>query len=79
MRGVYALFNEHNILIYYGSSENIRAAVLNHKKGKISVCTWPAWYFSYEVCTNAKEREKELLDEYKNKHTKLPHCNELEM
>jgi predicted GIY-YIG superfamily endonuclease len=77
VRGVYALFNEYGVLIYYGSSDDLRTTILEHKKGKISVCTWPAWYFSFEVCTDAVTREKELLNDYKNKYARLPHCNEL--
>jgi predicted GIY-YIG superfamily endonuclease len=76
-RGVYALYNEYGILIYYGSADNLRAAIADHKKGKMSVCTWSAWYFSYETCENAVAREKQLLSEYKNKHARLPHCNEM--
>lgn len=77
-KGVYALYDHFSVLIYFGSTENIQNAILDHKYGKMKrTCTWNAHYFSFEECADPFSREKELLEEYKRANKKLPLCNEV--
>ena len=77
--GVYALYQGSEI-IYYGKGEGfngIRGRLEAHKAGYEGSCTMNADYFNYEICSNPAKRERELLQEYKNKNGKLPRCNDL--
>lgn len=75
-KGVYALYDQFAVLIYYGSTENIQAAISDHKNGK-SKNIFDAYYFSFEECQDPMIREKELLEEYKRLNKKLPLHNEM--
>ncbi|SRR5258705_5504670 len=76
-KGVYALYTKEMVLIYYGmSNSNIREKLLSHYKGSEGKCTQHAWYFNFEITSHPDAREKELLEEYKHTHSRLPLCNE---
>jgi len=77
--GVYGLF-QGTTIIYYGRGEGpkgIRGRLEAHKAGYEGSCTMNADYFNYEICSNPSNRERELLQEYKNTQGKLPRCNDL--
>ncbi|HYC40246.1 MAG TPA: GIY-YIG nuclease family protein [Chitinophagaceae bacterium] len=76
--GVYVLYNEQGTPIYFGSAENLRAAILDHKRGKKGICTWFAWYFSFELADEPARRERELLEQYQHQYSRLPQCNEMQ-
>jgi hypothetical protein len=75
--GVYALYKGASI-IYIGQSESsIRARLNSHKSGREGSGTSTATHFWYEVCSRPSEREKELLQWFKNENGHLPSCNEI--
>lgn len=76
--GVYGLYQ--GATIYYGSSEiSIRSRLQRHQSGAEGSCTKSASTFNVELTTasNAKHREKQLIDEHTRIHGKLPKCNEV--
>lgn len=75
-KGVYAFYDQFAVLIYYGSTDNIQAAIFDHQNKK-NTCTENAYYFSFEENENPSSREKELLEEYQRLNKKLPLCNEV--
>jgi hypothetical protein len=79
--GVYALYDGEE-LIYYGRAEGkgvtIRSRLQRHQNGKEGSCTQGATGYRREATERAKEREEELLNEYKRTHGgKLPRCNDV--
>ncbi|MDE2103962.1 MAG: hypothetical protein KGL39_42390 [Patescibacteria group bacterium] len=78
--GVYALFDGSE-LIYYGRADGkgvtIRSRLRDHKDGREGKCTEKATLYKREVTNDAADREVELLKEYKQRHKKLPRCNEV--
>jgi hypothetical protein len=75
-KGVYAFYDPFAVLIYYGSTDNLQAAIFDHKNKKNN-CTGNAYYFSFEENADPSSREKELLEEYQRLNKKLPLCNEV--
>jgi hypothetical protein len=78
---VYALYDGDE-LIYYGRAQGrgvtIRSRLRNHLNGDEGACTQGATSYKRAVTERAKEREEELLNEYKRTHGgKLPRCNEV--
>jgi hypothetical protein len=75
--GVYALYNEDKTLIYVGESNNLREEFIHCLKTSFSddprKCG--AVYYKREFAPKQGERMKELLEEYREKHGKLPKCN----
>ncbi len=75
--GVYALYDKNKILIYIGESTNLRKEFTyflksnfsdNPRKGETK-------YYKRELTPKQEERMKELLEEYRQEHGKLPKCN----
>ena len=76
--GVYGLYDPIETVIYFGKSEtSIKARLYSHHDGSEGGCTKKASFFNTEVCANTSAREKDLLEEYKRLHDKLPKCNEV--
>ena len=77
--GVYVLY-EGETIIYFGRAQGgdvtIRSRLEDHEAGREGPCTKNATAFKVEMTSSAVEREKELLEEYKNAHGSLPRCNE---
>ena len=79
--GVYFLFYERE-LIYIGGSDGgmfsgIRSRLLSHLAGNEGSCTRYADEFSYEQNELGKERERQLLTQYKRLYGRLPKCNDV--
>jgi len=77
--GVYALYDD-GTTIYIGraSGDNtIRSRLQAHKRGDEGKCTQGASDYKREVTSTPITRERELLEEYKKAHEKLPRCNEV--
>ncbi len=77
--GVYVLY-EGETIIYFGRAQGgdvtIRSRLTDHREGREGPCTKNATAFQVEITSSAVEREKELLEEYKNTHASLPRCNQ---
>ncbi|MFQ6073710.1 MAG: hypothetical protein ACE5KC_00685 [Candidatus Bathyarchaeia archaeon] len=75
--GVYAFYNEKKVLIYIGKSTNLREEFTRYLETNFSddPRKRETRYYKRELTSNLEERMKELLDEYRQKHGKLPRCN----
>ena len=75
--GVYALYDG-DALIYCGSStKSIRDRLQSHHDGDDGPCTQAASGYRRENCDNGLQRERELLQAYKNHNGALPRCNDV--
>jgi hypothetical protein len=76
-RGVFALW-EKGELIYYGRAQGegatIQSCLREHLEGG-DHCTGSATYYGWEISSNPRARESELLREYERSHGRLPRCN----
>ena len=80
--GVYGLFEAQSddSLIYIGSASNMRERFTGYWDTNFSEdpCKSTTKFYKREVTTDYKNREKELLEQYKNEHNgKLPRCNQI--
>ncbi len=77
--GVYVLY-EGDTTIYFGRAQGgdvtIRSRLEDHRAGREGPCTKNATGFKVEITSSAVTREKELLEEYKTAHGRLPRCNQ---
>ena len=75
--GVYALFNEAKVSIYIGESVSLRERFTRYLETNFSSDPRKrnTKYYKREFTSSRKDRVKELLDEYRQKHGKLPRCN----
>ena len=75
--GVFALW-EHNELIYYGRAlghgATIQSSLREHLEGADG-CTARATHYGWEITSNPRARELELLREFERSHGRLPRCN----
>ena len=75
--GVFALW-EHDELIYYGRAlgggATIQSRLRDHLAGA-DPCTARATHYGWEISSNPRRREAELLQEYERTHARLPRCN----
>ena len=74
--GVYALYQNGEPIYYGRATTSIRDRLQSHKSGTEGPCTKAATHFNTELTSQPIERERELLDEYRNQHGRLPKCNE---
>lgn len=77
--GVYILYNGPQI-IFIGKAtgtSNIRIKLKSHKRGDEGPCTRHATHFCRELSPSPANRERDLLQEYKNLYCRLPACNEV--
>jgi len=75
--GVYALYDGSQ-LIYYGSSDkSIRDRLQSHFDGDDGPCTEGSSVYKRETCNNGLQRERELLQAFKNHSGDLPRCNDV--
>jgi excinuclease UvrABC nuclease subunit len=80
--GVYGLFeSEPEVgLIYIGSTSNIRERFTGYWNTNFSddPCKRATKFYKREVTDDYKNRETELLEQYKREHNgKLPRCNQV--
>jgi hypothetical protein len=75
--GVYALW-ENEELIYYGRAlgegATIQSRLREHLAGA-NACTAGATHYGWEITSNPRAREAELLREHQRAHGRLPRCN----
>lgn len=75
--GVFALW-EQDELIYYGRAlgqhSTIQSRLREHLE-RAEPCTASATHYGWEISSNPRAREAELLREYEKAHGRLPRCN----
>jgi hypothetical protein len=75
--GVFALW-ERDELIYYGRAlgrgATIQSSLRQHLEGADG-CTARATHYGWEITSNPRVREAELLREFQRSHGRLPRCN----
>lgn len=72
--GVYWLGVD-NAIIYIGSAIDLRQRLTDHYHTS-DPCISRARQFAIEPCSNYRERERQLLQAYRNEHGRLPECND---
>jgi hypothetical protein len=75
--GVFALW-ENDELIYYGRALGQGATIQSRLREHLEAgesCTSPATHYGWEITSNPRAREAELLREYERAHGRLPRCN----
>jgi excinuclease UvrABC nuclease subunit len=73
--GVYELL-DNGVTTYFGSATvSIRNRLQSHKAGNDGPCTQHSTHYRREVCSNPRERERQLLQEYYRLNGRLPRCN----
>ncbi len=75
--GVYALYNDQKALIYIGKSANLKDDFAELLKSDFSKDPRlrETRYYKREFTSSMEDRAKELLEEYRQTHGKLPECN----
>ena len=75
--GVYALYNEDKVPTYIGEGANLRERFAHYLETNFSKDhrKRETRYYKREFTSKPEDRLKELLDEYRQKHGKLPRCN----
>ena len=72
--GVYWL-GLNNRVIYIGSSSDLHGRLSDHY-GSNDPCIRKANQFAIDICSNYRERERQLLQAYLSKYGHLPECND---
>ena len=75
--GVFALW-ERDELIYYGRALGGGATIQSRLREHLESgehCTSGATHYGWEISSNPRVREGELLREYEKSHGRLPRCN----
>jgi hypothetical protein len=75
--GVYAFYNEAKVIIYIGASTGLREKFIHYLETNFSndPRKRETRYYKREFTSKHEEKMKELLDEYRQNHGKLPMCN----
>ena len=74
---VYVLYDKNLDAIYIGESENLRDkfAMYFNTNFENDPCKQKTLTYQRAFVVNPKERKRQLLEDYKKKHGKLPCCN----
>ena len=72
--GVYQL-NSDNGTLYHGQTNNLKRRLGEHLNSSDS-CIKKATQFVYQTTNDPEGLEEKILKNYKDKHGKLPPCNE---
>ncbi|MGD8505454.1 MAG: hypothetical protein PVF15_02170 [Candidatus Bathyarchaeota archaeon] len=75
--GVYAFYNKDKVLIYIGASSNLQKEFIHCLETNFltDLDKRETRYYKREPTSKQEERIKELLEEYRQEHGKLPKCN----
>lgn len=76
--GVYVLYDKSNEVIYIGQSDNLqeRFAKYIDTNFEDDICKQKTVAYQREFLDDPKERQNQLLEEFKNRFGRLPLCNE---
>ena len=75
--GVYVLYDKKKEAIYIGESKNLQKkfTVYLDTNFENDDCKQKTATYQREFVENPKERKRQLLDDFKKRHGKLPSCN----
>jgi len=76
--GVYVLYDKNEDIIYIGQSENLQNQFAKYVDTNFEndSCKQKTHSYQREFVENSKERKKQLLEDFKEKHGKIPVCND---
>ena len=76
--GVYVLYDKNEDIIYIGESENLQNQFAKYVDTNFEndTCKQKTHTYQREFVENPKERKRQLLEDFKEKHRKLPVCND---
>ena len=72
--GVYALWQDDE-MIYLGRAVSIRDRLLGHLERSNEPCVGDATHYTWELALKPEAREAELLEQFRERHGRLPRCN----
>ena len=74
---VYVLYNRNNEVIYIGESNNLEQTFTKYVDENFdgNECMQKTQSYQREFTENPKERQLQLIEEFKNQMGKLPSCN----
>jgi len=75
--GVYVLYDKNHDVIYIGESENLQNKFAKYVDLNFEndTCIQKTHTYQREFVENPKERKRQLLEEFKKEHGKIPCCN----
>ena len=76
--GVYVLYDKNLDAIYIGESENLQNQFAKYVNTNFEndPCKQKTHTYQRAFVENPKERKRQLLEDYKKKHGKIPRCND---
>ncbi len=76
--GVYVLYDKNNEVIYIGQSDNLQEKFVKYLDANFEddLCKQKTVAYQREFLDNPKQRQNQLLEDFKNKFGRLPSCNE---
>jgi excinuclease UvrABC nuclease subunit len=75
--GVYVLYNRSKDPLYIGETNNLAALFTKYVDVEFDgdECKQKTQFYQREFTDNPKERQLQLIDEFKNETGKIPSCN----
>jgi len=75
---VYVLYDKNEDVIYIGESENLQKQFAKYVDTNFEndTCKQKTHTYQRAFVVNPKERKRQLLEDFKEKHSKLPVCND---
>jgi hypothetical protein len=76
--GVYVLYDKHLDVIYIGESDNLQTEFTKYVDTNFEndACKQKTHTYQRTFVENPKERQRQILEDYKAEHGKFPCCNE---
>ncbi len=76
--GVYVFYDKNNEVIYIGQSDNLQERFDKYVDTNFEddICKQKTVAYQREFLDNPKQRQIQLLEEFKNRFGRLPLCNE---
>ncbi len=76
--GVYVLYDKNEDVIYIGESESLQNQFAKYVDTNFEndTCKQKTHTYQREFVENPKERKRQLLEDFKEKHRKIPVCND---
>ena len=78
--GVYVLYNRNKEIIYIGASENLQQTFTKYVNTNFEEdsCKQKTVSYQRDYVDDPTEKAKQLLEDFKNEHNKLPVCNNVD-
>ncbi len=76
--GVYVLYDKNNEVIYIGQSDNLQEKFVKYLDANFEddLCKQKTVAYQREFLDNPKQRQNQLLEDFKTRFGRLPCCNE---